>query len=123
MTITLTEIAGLRLRAFVRGSSRDTDSTERGIRFSVNDGGCSGYQYALDLADAPQTDDLIDDRGSLKVYIDRQSAPLLEGVVVDYVDGLIESGFKFSNPNATDTCGCGQSFQAGDCTPAGVSCS
>lgn len=123
MTITLTEIAELRLRAFVRGSSRDTDSTERGIRFSVNDGGCSGYQYALDLADAPQTDDLIDDRGSLKVYIDRQSAPLLEGVVVDYVDGLIESGFKFSNPNATDTCGCGQSFQAGDCTPAGVSCS
>ena len=123
MTITLTEIAELRLRAFVRGSSRDTDSTERGIRFSVNDGGCSGYQYALDLADAPQTDDLIDDRGSLKVYIDRQSAPLLEGVVVDYVDGLIESGFKFSNPNATDTCGCGQSFQAGDCTTAGVSCS
>ena len=123
MTITLTEIAELRLRAFVRGSSRDNDSSDRGIRFSVNDGGCSGYQYALDLADAPQTDDLIDDRGSLKVYIDRQSAPLLEGVVVDYVDGLIESGFKFSNPNATDTCGCGQSFQAGDCTPAGVSCS
>ncbi|NET34329.1 MAG: iron-sulfur cluster assembly accessory protein [Cyanothece sp. SIO1E1] len=122
MTITLTEVAELRLRTFLR-SSNGGSSTQRGVRFSVNDGGCSGYQYALNIADAPQTDDLVVEQGSLKVYVDRQSAPLLEGVVVDYVDGLIESGFKFTNPNATDTCGCGQSFQAGDCTPAGVSCS
>lgn len=62
-------------------------------------------------------------QGKLQIYIDAQSAPLLEGVVIDFVDGLLESGFKFSNPNATDTCGCGKSFQAGDCTPAGVPCS
>jgi len=123
MTITLTEVAELRLRAFLRGSSQDSDSTQRGVRFSVDDGGCSGYQYALNIADAPQTDDLVVEQGSLNVYVDRQSAPLLEGVVVDYVDGLIESGFKFTNPNATDTCGCGQSFQAGNCTPAAAPCS
>ena len=123
MTITLTEVAELRLRTFLRGSSNNSNATERGVRFSVSDGGCSGYQYALNIADAPQTDDLVVEQGSLKVYVDRQSAPLLEGVVVDYIDGLIESGFKFTNPNATDTCGCGQSFQAGDCTPTGVPCS
>jgi len=123
MTITLTEVAELRLRTFLRGSSKDSDSAQRGVRFSVDDGGCSGYQYALNIADKPQADDLVVEQGSLKVYVDRQSAPLLEGVVVDYVDGLIESGFKFSNPNATDTCGCGQSFQAGDCTPTATPCS
>ncbi|HEY9662613.1 MAG TPA: iron-sulfur cluster assembly accessory protein, partial [Allocoleopsis sp.] len=62
-------------------------------------------------------------QGKVRVYVDRQSAPLLDGVVVDYVEGMMESGFKFSNPNASETCGCGQSFKAGDCTPAGTSCS
>ncbi len=121
MTVTLTEKAEFRLRAFLQ-SSADV-STEKGIRVGVNDGGCSGYEYTIDVANAPRPNDLIEQQGRVQIYIDPQSAPLLQGVVIDFVDGLMESGFKFSNPNATDTCGCGKSFQAGDCTPVATPCS
>lgn len=121
MTVSLTELAELRLRTFVRGTPNYTP--ERGIRLAVKDGGCNGYEYDIKISDAPTPEDEIVLSGSLRVFIDPQSAPLLEGVVVDYIDGLLESGFKFSNPNATDTCGCGKSFQAGSCTPTGVPCS
>lgn len=123
MSVTLTEKAVFRLRSFLLGSAPSGDSAQKGIRVSVTDGGCSGYQYALDVTNTPKADDLVVEQGKVRVYIDKQSAPLLKGVVIDYVEGLIESGFKFSNPNATDTCGCGQSFQAGDCTPAATPCS
>ncbi|MDX2213946.1 MAG: iron-sulfur cluster assembly accessory protein [Oculatellaceae cyanobacterium bins.114] len=122
MTITLTEKAEFRLRAFIQGSADQTITT-KGIRIGVSDGGCSGYQYTLDITNAPTTDDLVFQQGRVPVYIDRQAAPLLDGIVVDYVEGILESGFKFSNPNATATCGCGQSFTAGDCTPAATPCS
>lgn len=123
MTVTLTEVAELRLRAFLQGSSKAENQEQRGVRFSIVDGGCSGYQYSLDIINEPKPDDLLEQQGKIRVYIDKESAPLLEGVVVDYVEGLTQSGFKFLNPNATDTCGCGQSFQAGNCTPTGVPCS
>lgn len=123
MTVFLTELAELRLRTFLQGASKAEDAPQRGVRFSVNDGGCSGYQYALDIINEPKSDDLLQEQGRLNVYIDRESAPLLEGVVVDYVEGLTQSGFKFSNPNASESCGCGQSFKAGDCSPEGVPCS
>ncbi|MBF2074187.1 MAG: iron-sulfur cluster assembly accessory protein [Synechococcales cyanobacterium C42_A2020_086] len=122
MAVTLTEIAELRLRAFLQASTK-TDNPAQGIRVSVVDGGCSGYEYALDLTHTPQATDLVFEQGKVKVYVDQASAPLLDGVVIDYVEGLTQSGFKFSNPNATDTCGCGKSFKAGDCAPAGVPCS
>jgi len=122
MTITLTELAELRLRTFLRGTPGHTP--DRGIRLAVKEGGCNGYEYDIKIANAPKPDDQIVEAGSLKVFIDPKSAPLLEGIVVDYIDSLLESGFKFTNPNATDTCGCGKSFQtAGDCAPAGVPCS
>ncbi|MEL6137983.1 MAG: iron-sulfur cluster assembly accessory protein [Cyanobacteria bacterium J06628_6] len=121
MTVTLTELAELRLRTFVRGAPNYTAT--RGIRLAVKDGGCNGYEYDIKVADAPSPTDQITDLGSLRVFVDPNSAPLLEGIVVDYVDSLLESGFKFTNPNATGTCGCGKSFQADDCTPAGVPCS
>jgi iron-sulfur cluster assembly protein len=122
MTITITELAELRLRSFIRGTPDYTPS--RGVRLAVKDGGCNGYEYDIKIANAPKPDDQIVESGSLKVFIDPKSAPLLEGIVVDYIDSLLESGFKFTNPNATDTCGCGKSFQtAGDCSPAGVPCS
>lgn len=123
MTLTLTEVAELRLRSFLQGASKSENQAQRGVRFSVVDGGCSGYQYSLDITNEPKPDDLSEQLGKIRVYIDKESAPLLEGVVVDYVEGLTQSGFKFLNPNATDTCGCGQSFQAGNCTPSAVPCS
>lgn len=122
MSVVLTEVAELRLRAFLQSSSK-SDNPAQGIRISLKDGGCSGYQYALDLIHDLKPEDLLVQQGRVKVYVDAQSAPLLDGVVVDYVEGLTQSGFKFSNPNATETCGCGQSFRAGDCSPAGTPCS
>lgn len=121
MTVTLTEKAEFRLRAFLQGSA--SPSPEKGIRVGVKDGGCNGYEYTIDVANSPRPTDLIEQQGKIPVYIDPQVAPLLQGVVIDFVDSLMESGFKFSNPNATDTCGCGKSFQAGDCTPAATPCS
>ncbi|MBD2494056.1 Fe-S cluster assembly protein HesB [Nostoc sp. MBR 210] len=122
MTVTLTEKAEFRLRAFLRGSGSDENST-KGIRISVKDGGCSGYEYGMDVTSQPQPDDLVIQQGSVLVYVDAKSAPLLEGIVIDFVEGVVESGFKFTNPNATSTCGCGKSFKTGDCTPDGVPCS
>jgi iron-sulfur cluster assembly protein len=116
MTVTLSEKAEFHLRAFLRGSAPDANGATKGVRISVKDGGCSGYEYAIDITSKPQPDDLVLQQGKVLVYVDAKSAPLLEGVVVDFVEGVMESGFKFVNPNATDTCGCGKSFKAGDCT-------
>lgn len=121
MTVTLTEKAEFRLRAFLQGSA--DSSSDKGIRVGVSDGGCSGFQYTLDVTNGPQEGDLVEQQGKVRVYIDSQSAHLINGVVIDFIDGIMDSGFKFTNPNATDTCGCGKSFQAGDCTPEAVPCS
>lgn len=122
MSLVLTEVAELRLRTFLQASSK-SENPAQGVRISVEDGGCSGYQYALNLIQSSKPDDLLVQQGRVSIYIDPQSVPLLEGVVVDYVEGLTQSGFKFTNPNATETCGCGQSFRAGDCSPSAVPCS
>ncbi len=123
MTVTLTEKAEFRLRAFLRDSSSNPNDPNKGVRISVKDGGCNGYEYGIDITSKPQPDDLVITQGKVLVYVDAQSAPLLTGVVIDFVEGVMESGFKFINPNASDTCGCGKSFKAGDCTPNGVPCS
>ncbi len=124
MTVILTEKAEFRLRVFLRGSAtEETNNATKGIRISVKDGGCNGYEYGIEITSKPQPDDVVSQQGNVLVYVDAKSAPLLEGVVIDFVEGVMDSGFKFSNPNATDTCGCGKSFKVGDCSPKGVSCS
>ena len=121
MTVILTEKAEFRLRAFLQGSANPSD--QKGIRVGVSDGGCSGYTYTLDVTNGPQEGDIVEQQGKVPVYIDSTSASLIDGVVIDFIEGIMDSGFKFTNPNATDTCGCGKSFQAGDCTPAATPCS
>ncbi|MFB2898599.1 HesB/IscA family protein [Aerosakkonemataceae cyanobacterium BLCC-F50] len=124
MTVTLTEKAALRLRTFLRASNAEDPSAPRkAVRLGVGDGGCSGYEYKMNITSESAPDDLVFEEDKVLFYIDKASAPLLEGIQIDFVDGLTESGFKFSNPNATDSCGCGKSFKVGDCTPAGTSCS
>lgn len=81
-----------------------------GIRVSVVGGGCSGYQYNLDFDKEARMGDLTFEYGELKVFIDSVSAGYLNGTVIDYVAGLQGTGFKFNNPNAKRTCGCGSSF-------------
>ncbi|RUR73906.1 HesB/IscA family protein [Chlorogloeopsis fritschii PCC 9212] len=123
MSVTLTEKAEFRLRAFLAGSAPDANDATKGIRISVKDGGCSGYEYAMDVTSKPKADDLVIQQGKITIYVDAESAPLLEGIVIDFIDGVMESGFKFINPNATETCGCGKSFKTSDCSSAGVPCS
>ncbi len=85
---------------------------EGGLRIAVIGGGCSGLQYQMSLDTEPDADDQVIDQSGLKVYVDARSVLYLEGTTVDYVDGANGSGFKFENPNARGSCGCGESFEA-----------
>ncbi len=81
-----------------------------GLRVAVRGGGCSGFEYALDFEQERRPSDLVLEYDGLSVFIDPVSARYLQGTTIDYVLGAMGSGFKFSNPNATGTCGCGSSF-------------
>ncbi len=81
-----------------------------GIRVGVVGGGCSGFQYAMDFESKEHEGDLSFEQDGIKIYVDPMSSMYLQGVTVDYVVGLQGAGFKFENPNARNTCGCGQSF-------------
>jgi len=106
--ITFTDKA---IEAFKEARVRE-NLPNHGIRVSVVGGGCSGYQYGLDFEENAQFGDLILDVSGVKVYCDPMSAPYLKGTMVDYVVGFQGAGFKFLNPNAVKTCGCGSSFSA-----------
>jgi iron-sulfur cluster assembly accessory protein len=80
------------------------------LRVSVVGGGCSGYQYNLDFEKEARMGDLTLEFGAVKVIVDPISAGYLKGTIIDYVSGLNGTGFKFNNPNAKRTCGCGSSF-------------
>jgi len=81
-----------------------------GLRVAVRGGGCSGFEYALDFENEARESDWVYEQGDLKVYIDAVSARYLQGTSIDYVLGSTGAGFKFNNPNASGTCGCGSSF-------------
>lgn len=83
-----------------------------GLRIAVMGGGCSGYQYHMGFEKAPGLNDQVIDFDGLKVIIDSNSLNFIKGCEVDYVDGIQGTGFKFNNPNAVSTCGCGESFKA-----------
>ncbi|HYD41299.1 MAG TPA: iron-sulfur cluster insertion protein ErpA [Anaeromyxobacter sp.] len=81
-----------------------------GIRVGVVGGGCSGFQYSMDFEKEPRPDDFTLEQDGVKLYVDPMSHMYLQGVTIDYVVGLQGAGFKFENPNAKSTCGCGSSF-------------
>jgi iron-sulfur cluster assembly accessory protein len=81
-----------------------------GLRIAVRGGGCSGFEYALDFEQDPRDDDWVYQQSGLTVFVDAVSARYLEGTSIDYVLGMTGAGFKFSNPKAVGTCGCGSSF-------------
>ena len=85
---------------------------ESGLRIAVVGGGCSGFQYQMSLDKEPGADDQVIDQDGLKVFIDSRSMPYLTGTNIDYVDNISGAGFKFDNPNAPTSCGCGESFHA-----------
>jgi iron-sulfur cluster assembly protein len=85
---------------------------DHALRISVSDGGCSGFSYQLNFEKEPKPGDTTLDCETLTVYVDPESIPFLQGTVIDFVSGLYGGGFKFANPNASGTCGCGTSFSA-----------
>ena len=104
--LNLTDSAQGAVSRFITGAEEPVS----GLRISVSGGGCSGMQYAMALEKESKSEDTVVECGEIKIFIDPQSLPLLEGVTVDFLDSMEGSGFKFVNPNATNTCGCGSSF-------------
>ncbi|MFT3986663.1 MAG: iron-sulfur cluster insertion protein ErpA [Aestuariivirga sp.] len=104
-TITLTDRAAARIREITAAEVGKT-----ALRIAVNGGGCSGFQYDFELAEAPDADDLVIERDGAVALVDSVSQIYMAGAEIDFVDDLIGQSFKISNPNATSSCGCGTSF-------------
>jgi iron-sulfur cluster insertion protein len=87
-----------------------SENEGKNLRLYIEQGGCSGMQYGM-VFDEKRDGDLISERGGVSVLIDPVSVDYLRGAVVDYNSSLTAGGFKISNPNAKQSCGCGKSFQ------------
>jgi iron-sulfur cluster assembly accessory protein len=105
--ISLTENAAGEVKSLLE----KPENAGKTLRVFVEQGGCSGMQYSL-VFDEPRPDDLADQMHGVAVLIDPFSAKYLRGAVVDFSDSLTGGGFKISNPNARQSCGCGKSFTA-----------
>jgi iron-sulfur cluster assembly accessory protein len=107
--ITLTDTAAVKVKELLAAEGAD----DLALRVAVRPGGCSGFSYEM-FFDSDVTDDdeqaSFGPEGAVRVIVDPASAQLLAGATLDYKDGLEQSGFAITNPNATRTCGCGQSF-------------
>ncbi len=107
--IEVTNAAEERIRDLL---TRNGKLATHGLRLKVVGGGCSGLRYELSFDDDVSEADTTLESGEVKVIVDEKSALYLVGTTLDFVDGLQESGFKMLNPNAKNTCGCGESFGA-----------
>jgi iron-sulfur cluster assembly protein len=108
--LNVTESAATEIRKFMAGEEGLPESS--GLRVRVVPGGCSGFQYSLNIEEQSREGDFILDEKGVRMFIDMFSAQYLSGVEIDYVTGVMGSGFTFKNPNATGSCGCGSSFTA-----------
>ncbi len=107
--ISLTESAANHVKEMVE---EQAENAGKFLRVYVEDGGCSGLQYGM-VFDEKRTDDSVSDFHGVSVLVDPFSANYLRGTVIDFSDALTGGGFKISNPNARQSCGCGKSFEAG----------
>ncbi|OGN09101.1 MAG: hypothetical protein A3J46_05095 [Candidatus Yanofskybacteria bacterium RIFCSPHIGHO2_02_FULL_41_11] len=82
-----------------------------GLRIFVQGGGCSGFQYGMQIEDEPKENDSTFQSSGIRIYIDPISVRYLQGATLDFVNALIGAGFIIKNPNAKSTCGCGSSFE------------
>ena len=110
VTLELTEAAAAEVKKFMAGEEGLPETA--GLRVRVVPGGCSGFQYSLNIEEESRQGDYILDQNGVRLFVDMFSAQYLNGVKVDYVSGVMGSGFTFTNPNATGSCGCGSSFTA-----------
>ena len=103
--VTITDVAAGKIKELA-----NEEENVLGLRVYVKGGGCSGYQYGMAFESKLGDDDTVIEKDDIKVILDSQSAPLLNGAEIDYMDSLQGSGFSVKNPNAKKTCGCGSSF-------------
>ena len=115
--VTITDSAAEKARALLV----EKDMPDGSLRVFVVGGGCSGWQYGMALAGEIDADDTeIHAADGVRILVDKESAGMLSGAEVDYVDDLMKSGFTIYNPNATASCACGSSFQADSSEPQGT---
>ena len=105
--IHITDAAAAKIRELMSKEG----AADHALRMRVVGGGCSGFQYQMGLEATPTDKDKVYTDNGIKLFIDEKSVLYLTGVQIDYLNGLMESGFKVTNPNAQSTCGCGQSFR------------
>lgn len=110
MTLDVTDSAVVEIKKFMESEEGLPETA--GLRVRVVPGGCSGFQYSLNIEEDSRQGDFILDQSGVKLFVDMFSAQYLNGVKIDYVTGVMGSGFTFTNPNATGSCGCGTSFTA-----------
>jgi iron-sulfur cluster assembly protein len=104
--ITITDKAIQQIKTI---SDAENPEGTKGLRLAVTGGGCSGLSYKIEFSDQKERDNVLQ-FGDVKVLIDPKSVIYLKGIVLDFKDGLNGKGFVFDNPNAKNTCGCGESF-------------
>lgn len=105
MSVTITPRAAQRVQQFMAKRGKGV-----GLRLGVRTSGCSGMAYTMEFADEAHPEDLLFDVGGVNVLIDSKSLVYLQGTELDFVREGLNEGFKFNNPNATNHCGCGESF-------------
>ncbi len=110
VTLNVTESAAAEIRKFM--SSEEGLPETAGLRVRVVPGGCSGFQYSLNIEEESRANDHVIESDGVRMFVDMFSAQYLNGVEIDYVTNVMGSGFTFKNPNATGGCGCGSSFTA-----------
>jgi iron-sulfur cluster insertion protein len=103
--VSLSASAARRIHAIV-----GADPAVGGLRIAVEGGGCSGFQYDIQLAPGPEAEDLVIERDGARLFVDAISVPYLAGAEIDWAEELIGAAFKVHNPNAKTSCGCGVSF-------------
>ena len=106
--LTITEAAAEKARAALEREGLSGHA----LRVAVIGGGCSGFQYTLSFDNVQRSDDALIELHGVRLLVDSTSAQYLRGTTIDYVSGLHGAGFKFMNPSANRTCGCGSSFSA-----------
>lgn len=106
--ITLTENAAKEVKRLIAAQ----DASDVNLRLGVKGGGCSGLSYTLNFDTDKNDQDEVFEQFGVRVIVDPKSLIYLEGTTLDFVSGLNETGFKFVNPNASKSCGCGSSFSA-----------
>jgi iron-sulfur cluster assembly accessory protein len=110
VTLNVTDTAAVEIKKFMAGEEGLPETA--GLRVRVVPGGCSGFQYSLNIEEDSRQGDHVLDANGVRLFVDMFSAQYLNGVEIDYVTSVMGQGFAFKNPNATGSCGCGTSFTA-----------